>query len=70
MWIRTARHHFSLDKVTFTDILKDNDLLVSFVDGSDILLQGEEAKQVLDYLDNISCPSWGLDEITEEYKES
>lgn len=70
MWIRTANYHFNLDKVTHTVIL-DDELHIHFVDTERIILKSEEAKQVLDYLDNISCPAWGLEvpEITEEYKE-
>lgn len=72
MWIRAANHHFNLDKVTYTYIRGNGELDVNFLDGTNITLRNEEAQQVLDYLDNISCPTWGLEvpEITKEYKES
>lgn len=69
MWIRTTRHHFNLDKVTHTVIL-DNELHIYFVDTERIILKGEEAKQVLDYLDSIAAPTWALEvpEVMKEYE--
>lgn len=70
MWIRTARHHFSLDKVTHT-VIQDNVLYIYFVDGY-IILKDEEAKQVIDYLDSIAAPTWALEvpEVVKEYEQT
>lgn len=70
MWIRTARHHFNLDKVTHT-IISDNELHIYLIGDTRLVLKGEEMIQILEYLDSIAAPTWALEvpEVMKEYKE-